>query len=170
MFLLPTAQGCYDGLPTRTGSKLRLTSSVRSNATMNSPPVPIARPMARTVSTSPWQAQQTTHWFRHQRDVMLAGRSEAPHRASEDRKPALRRRPGKKAARRTSLPRNRTEKTRPLSPRMPVPGPSPQKPQLTRHVPTAGMCPASWCPQTASRAIMAARAPCTRRASRSGPP
>lgn len=164
MFLLPTAQGCCDSL-FRTGSKLRLTTSTRSSATTNSQHALIARLMARTASMSRWRVPRKIHRLRHQRDVMLGGRSEA-HRASRDREPTLRRRPGK-AARRKSLPRNRTA-TQPFIPRrMTIPGLNRQKPQLTKLVPIAGMYPELWCPQMASRAIMAERAPCMRRASRS---
>lgn len=148
----------------RTGSKLRLTSSIRSNATMNSQRVPIARPMARTVSTSLWKVPHKLHWPRHPRDVKLGDRSEA-NRGSLDLRSTLRRRPGK-AAQRTSLPRKRTA-TRPLRPLTTSPGPNSQKPQPISHGPISGMYPESLCQQMASRAITAARAPCTRRVSRS---
>lgn len=124
----------------RTGSKLMLTSCNRSSATMNSQRVPIARPMARTVSTSPWKVPHTAHWPPHLRDVRLGGRSEA-NQASQDREHTLRRRPGK-ATRRMPLPRKRTA-TRPLRPRMTILGPNNQKPQPISHGPIAGMYPES---------------------------
>lgn len=124
----------------RTGSKLRLTFSTRSSATMNSQRVLIARPMAKTVSTSLWKVPHKLHWPRHPRDVKLGDRSEA-NQASQDREPTPRRRPGK-AAQRTPLPRKRTA-TRPLGPRMTILGSNAQKPQSTSHVPITGMYPES---------------------------
>lgn len=109
MFVLPTAQGCHYCPLHGTGSKLGLTSCIRSSATMNSQRVPTARPMARTASTSPWKVPQATRRLRRQRDAILAGRSEA-HPALQDTRPTPRRRPGN-PAQRMCLPRN-TKATR----------------------------------------------------------
>lgn len=73
----------------RMGSKLRLTFPTRSSATMNSRRVPIARPMARTVSTSRWKVLHPTHRPRHLRDVKPGGRSETSQ-ASQDPRHTLR--------------------------------------------------------------------------------